>query len=108
VRGSKQQPKTGSGGAIRQLFRQAVKVLTGRDDDAPKPKKSSRRKGDDSARRFTKTANCLTRLRERSFTALPWLADTLDWLNLWQPGPVDGCAADFSHNPPSNDLSLRL
>ena len=41
VRGSKQQPKAGIGGAIRQLFRQAGKALTRRD---PAPTRKSRRR----------------------------------------------------------------
>jgi hypothetical protein len=49
----------------------------------------------------------LTRLRVRSVTALPWLADTLDWLNLWQPGGSE-LTGDLSQTAPNNDLSLRL
>jgi hypothetical protein len=107
VRGSKQQLKAGIGGAIRRLFRQAVKVLTGRETDVPMPKKSGRRTGDNTARRFTRTAHRLTRLRVRAAAALPWLVDTLDWLNLWQPGGAD-LTDDLSQDSPKNHLSPRL
>jgi hypothetical protein len=38
-----------------------------------------------------------------------WLADTLDWLNLWHPaaGASDELSAD-SFGGPNNDLSPRL
>ena len=107
VRGSKQQPKAGISAVIRRLFRQAVKVLTGREDDTPMPKKSGRRSGDDTARRFVRTAHRLTRLPVRGVRALPWLADTLDWLNLWQPGRTD-LTDDLSQELPNNHLSPRL
>ena len=85
VRGSKQQPKAGIGGVLRQLFRQAVKALT---QTAPVPKKTRRRSGGDASCQFTKAANRLTRFRARTFAAIPWLADTLDWLGLWEPRPM--------------------
>jgi hypothetical protein len=107
VRGSKQQPKAGISGAIRRLFRQAVKVLTGRETDAPMPRRSGRRSGDDTARRFVRSAHRLTRLRVRGARALPWLVDTLDWLNLWQPGGAD-LTDDLSQDSLNNHLSPRL
>jgi hypothetical protein len=107
VRGSKQQPKAGISRAIRRLFRQAVKVLTGRETDAPMPKKSGRRSSDDTAQRFGRTAHRLTRLRLRGVTTLPWLADTLDWLNLWRPGGIDP-TDDLSQDSSNNHLSPRL
>jgi len=56
------------------------------------PKKSSRRRsGDDTGRHFTRAAKPITRLRPRpaqacGMVAMLWLADTLDWLDLWHPG----------------------
>jgi hypothetical protein len=111
VRGSKQQSRPGIGAAIRRLFRQAVKALTDR-DPVPAPKKSGRRRsGDDTGRRFTMVAARLTRMCVRpasaAATALLWLSDTLDWLDLWHPGGDD--LADFPPKEvPNNDLSLRL
>jgi len=53
------------------------------------PKKSGRRTGDDRGRRFTRAAARLTRWSGRparaAASALLWLSDTLDWLNLWHP-----------------------
>ena len=54
---------------------------------------------------FTKAANQLMPLRR--VPALPGLADTLDWLNLWQPGGTE-LADDLSQTPANNDLSPRL
>ena len=67
---------------LRQLFRQAVKALT---QTAPVPKKTRRRSGGEASCQFTKASNRLTRFRVRTFAAIPWLADTLDWLGLWEP-----------------------
>jgi hypothetical protein len=49
----------------------------------------------------------LTRLRVRHFTAVPWLADTLDWLNLWQPGGTE-LTDDLSQTARDNHLSPRF
>jgi hypothetical protein len=107
VRGSKQQAKAGIGGALKRLFRQAVKAVTGREIDAPAPKKSGRRRaGDDTARRFSKTAARLTRLRLRpAASSLLWLTDTLDWLELWHNNEL---ADDPPQEAPNNHLSPRL
>jgi hypothetical protein len=72
------------------------------------PKKSGRRRnGEARGRQFTRTANRLTRLRARHVAALPWLADTLDWLNLWQPGDTE-LTDDLSQKAPNNHLSPRF
>jgi hypothetical protein len=110
VRGSKQQTKPGLGAALKKLFRQVVKVVTGRDADAPAPKKASRRRsGEDGARLFKKAATRVTRqaLRSvvRAFGAPPWLADTLDWLDLWQQNEP---AVDPPQEAPHNHLSPEL
>ena len=106
MRGSKQQPKAGSGGALRRLFRQAAKAFTRR-DHAPAPKKTGRRRGDVTGRRFARAAHRLTRFRLPATATLPWLADTLDWLNLWQPGGPE-LTDDLSQEGPNNHLSPRL
>jgi hypothetical protein len=99
-------PRAANSGTLRRLFRQAVKALTGREAEAPKPKKSGRRR-DDTGRQFISTANRLTHLRVRAAAALPWLADTLDWLNLWQPGGTE-LIDDLSQSAANNYLSPRL
>jgi hypothetical protein len=38
----------------------------------------------------------------------PWLADALDWLNLWQPDAGGGDLADQPEVAPINHLSPRL
>jgi hypothetical protein len=100
--------KAGIGGALKRLFRQAVKALTGRETDAPAPKKSGRRRsGENTSRRFTKTAARLTRwrLNQRVGPALIWLTDTLDWLDLWQHNELTDEVPQETHN---NHLSPRL
>jgi hypothetical protein len=37
-----------------------------------------------------------------------WLADTLDWLNLWHPGAGDDLTADRAAERSKNHLSPRL
>jgi hypothetical protein len=80
-------------------------------EPAPTPKKSSRRGGDDTSRRFTKAAARLTRSRVRpvraAATAILWLSDTLDWLNLWHPGG-DELTDIPPQETPNNHLSPRL
>jgi hypothetical protein len=87
-----------------------VKAVTGRDTD-PTPKKSGRRRsGDGSARQhFVRAAKRLTRLHVRpvsaAASALLWLADSLDWLDLWQHNTV---LDDQPQDTPNNHLSPRL
>jgi hypothetical protein len=82
--------------------------VTGREPDAPAPKKSTRRRGD-TGRRFAKVAARLTRSRMRPISAagsaLIWLTDTLDWLDLWQHNDLTDEAPQETHN---NHLSPRL
>jgi hypothetical protein len=89
------------------LWKQLAKMATRPADDEPQPPRQKEKEKTDSGL-FRRTATALIRRIAPHVTALPWLADTLDWLNLWQPGVIDGCADDLSRNPASNDLSLRL
>jgi hypothetical protein len=57
---------------------------------------------------FRRAATALIRRIAPRMTVLPWLADTLDWLNLWQQPGFDGCTDDLSHNRQNDNLSLRL
>jgi hypothetical protein len=81
--------------------------VTGRDTDAPAPKKSGRRSGDDTGRRFTKTAKRLTRWRpiQAAASALIWLTDAHDWLDFFQQNEPADEAPQENHN---NHLSPRL
>jgi hypothetical protein len=80
--------------------------VTGRDTDAPAPKKSGRRRGEAASRRFTKAAVRLTRWRPiRAAAAALWLTDTLDWLELWQHADPADETPQETHN---NHLSPRL
>lgn len=82
--------------------------MTGRETDAPIPKKSGRRRGGETRRgQFVRTATSIARPAEAGASAVLWLADTLDWLNLWQPGGTE-LTDDRSQTAPNNDLSPRL
>jgi hypothetical protein len=81
-------------------------VLTGGETEAPTPKKSGRRRnGETRARRFTRAATRTTRPAQAR-AGLLWLADTLDWLNLWQAGAES--TDDVSQSVSNNHLSPRL
>ena len=72
-------------GAIKQLFRDLKIALTGKDEPAPEVKRKRR---DETARGFRMTARKLVRRAVRlparaHAKAIGYLADTLDWLNLW-------------------------
>jgi hypothetical protein len=89
------------------LFRQAGKALAAR-DLAPAPKKSGRRSGDDR-RQFRRVARKILTSRVAAYVgARLWLADTLDWLDLWQPtiGTGDELTDDLAES--NNHLSPRL
>jgi len=106
ARGSKQEIRAGSGGAIRRLFRQAVKVLT--DRPAATPKKSRRRSGDGRNRQFRRLARKIMRRHANDAGSTPWLTDTLDWLHFWQHGPCISAAPTDEPAVPNNHLSPRL
>ena len=105
VRGSKQQVKPDS--TIKRLFRGAVRALTQR-DPVPAPKKARRRRGDTG--QFRAAANRTTSWRVRlpaATSALAYLADTLDWLELWHPTVVDEGQESQADSRP-NHLFPRL
>lgn len=67
--------------------------MTKPDPETPAPKKSSRRQeGETRGRQFRRVAR---RIMRRRLMPQPhgggalWLADTLDWLDLWQPGGTE-------------------
>ena len=84
---SKNQP-----GAIKTMFRNAVKAVTRRDDDEPPPPR--RRRGDtDTEKAFTISAKAVLRrtfrIPEEAYAAATdFLFDTLDCMNPW-PNDID-------------------
>jgi hypothetical protein len=100
-------------GQIRRLFRETVKALTRPEPEAPAPpKKSGRRKeGETRGRQFRRVARRITRWRLLSQSddgATLWLADTLDWLDLWHPTTGSEIGGEEADNRPDNHLSPRL
>ena len=108
VADGKQQPKPGLGGTIRQLFRQAVKVLTGREPDAPTPKKSRRRGGEETGPRLIRLAPRAFRsakailARSRSVVCHVFLWDTSDPCY-----PLDPAWQPFIENHPPFDETFN-
>jgi hypothetical protein len=96
-------------GAIKAAFRQTVKAITRPKEEEPKPQTRRRRGDSDRALRMTARATLrrVPPLPPQAFaTATAFLADTLDWLNLWH----DADASEPDDNPDvyRNDLPLRL
>jgi hypothetical protein len=90
---------------MRQLFRQAVKALATR--LIPAPKKSARRRSDERGRQFRRLAKRIVQRYATHSDVRSWLADTLDWLELWQPSASDDLSGD-AESAPNNHLSPRL
>ena len=99
----------GFAGAIKQLFRDVKKAITG---EAPAPP-PQRRRTEDTRSGFRPAAVRLVRSifhpREGE-PERPWLSDTLEWLQLWTEEPATG--PDLDHDPmrpgsfdPSGDFS---
>jgi len=87
VRGTVSRSKNHTTGGIRRLFRAAVKAVTRRaEEPAPEPR---RRRSGETGKAFASAAKSALRRAVRipanaCATAAVYLADTLDWLNLWQ------------------------
>jgi hypothetical protein len=129
-------------GAIKTLFRAAVKAVALPGNDAPKPEARKRRGGTDSraplcvtprldrqggkpsargryavlsagkagagkiARRFARAANDATHTVQEE--AVLYLADTQDWLNLWQDNRSVDDNIDDNFLPPQSYPSPQL
>jgi hypothetical protein len=72
-------------GAIKQLFREAVKVLTGRAEDEPQPQARRRRSGETDKAFGIAAVDLVRRVArlpvEAYVTATGYLRDVLDWMN---------------------------
>ena len=109
---SKDEKANGTGGSlaatIRQLFREAKAALTGITPDPQPP--ARRRDGEDTGRAaFTMAAGKLLRRAvripaEAYATATTYLADTLDWLNLWHHETDSG--DEFNEDQHSTPIHL--
>lgn len=78
---------------IRQLFREVKKALTGK---APAPKPAQRRRRGEETRSAFRLAfqKIMRRIRPPATPPPPaeslWLADTMDWMQLWHEEPNSG------------------
>ena len=95
-------------GAVRKLFREARKALTGK-APAPAPRGRRRRGTEESGRTFKKAARAimrrLPRLPAQAYAATAYLRDTLDWLNSWHEEPASEASEEISgpgHSQPGH------
>jgi hypothetical protein len=76
----------------------------------PQPKKSRRHSGDDAGQQFVQASRRLSHWPVRPGAAAMarlWLADTLDWLDLWHSG-TDELAGEPPESAANKHLSPRL
>ena len=105
------QPTTKpAAGDIRQLFG-TVKALTHRAEAEADDEEQKRRRREDSGKAFRMTAaaavrsekKIIARTRRKVYRrAERYLADTLDWLNLWN-GDGHDLSGDFGHDMQSSN-----
>jgi len=97
-------------GAVRGLFRAAVKALTRRVEDEPAPARRSRR--GETGRAFYRAAKAVlgraARLPAQAFAAATFLSDTVDWLNYWHNDTDNSSGPCETSDANRNDLSLHL
>jgi hypothetical protein len=77
------------------LFRAAVRAVTQRAEDGPKPE--ARRRRGETGKGFGLAARAIMRriaVMPAGAGAPAWLSDTLDWLNLWQENADNHYALD--------------
>ena len=95
---ARQSPQPHRQSRLLASWRRVAPSVTRRDPDVA-PKKSRRRRGDDStSRHFQLTAKFMRRrVRPASIyaPACLWLADTLDWLDLWSHAAADDFGEDY-------------
>jgi hypothetical protein len=100
-----------SAGAIKGLFRNAVKAVTARTDDEPPP---PRRRSDETDKAFRMAAVHIMRrvIRlpvEAYFAATDYLRDVLDWMNPYGQDEMDDSAElDGSLDTKQNHFSPHL
>jgi hypothetical protein len=98
-----------TGGAIKGLFRAAIKAITQPAEDHPLP--ARRRRRGETGRAFSRVARVALRripwLPPQAFTAPTFFADTIDWLTYWQNDAGDNDPCD-NLDVNRNDLSPRL
>jgi hypothetical protein len=88
------------------LFRDAVKAVTRRDDEEPKPQ--ARRRSGETEKGFSLAARrILRRAAAGSYVAAStWLADTLDWLRLWDDNAEAENLNGFDNEFKNSDTSF--
>jgi len=107
--GDKNQKASGLADALRRQFRAVMKALTRAPE--PRPQARRRRRTEETGRAFRMTARKLLRRAvripvEAYARATGYLADTLDWLNLWHHG--DQHFTEDVHHAPSDHLYPHL
>ena len=87
-------------GEIRRLFRAAAKAVVERVADILQPKTRRRRSGEDTRELFPRAWRraAAHKIPASHATATVYLADTLDWLQLWHPTTEFGGDPASSYN----------
>jgi hypothetical protein len=102
VRGSENQPT-----AIKELFRRAIKMITGRDADKPEP--DSKKGHGDAEGAFHPAANAVVtrarRLSEEAYAAaIGFLSDALEWMHICGDDALSHDTFDAGQETASNHL----
>ena len=105
--GGESKPRTigGSAAVIRQHFKAAARAVLQHDDDAPKPR---RRSEETTGKAFSVAAKSLLRRAvqvpaDAYGTASLFLAQTLEWLQLWEANDIEESGAlDDDYNTQQN------
>ena len=101
--------KSSAGQTMKRLFRDAIKAIARRDPEQ-QPKRRRRRGGEDTSRAFTMAKKILRPVFRypAAQKALAFLADTLDWLHLWQHDADSNLTEEIHHHPEQNHLFPHL
>jgi hypothetical protein len=104
AQGSKNRTTTG---AIKELFRKAVKAITGLDEAEPRP--AARRRRGETESGFQMAAKAALQRtaqlpRDAYVTAIAFLSDARDWLSLWHNETGSGEAQNGIQNTDTNHL----
>jgi hypothetical protein len=96
-------------GAIKGLFRTAVRAITRRDEDEPQPRRRSGETGKAFAMAARATLRRAVGLPAQAYAgATAFLSETLDWLNLWHNDADAAAELNDGAEPQQNFLFPHL
>jgi hypothetical protein len=96
-------------GGLKSLFRAVAKAVAERIDGAPRPTKARRRKsGEDTRELFPRARHMATARAKPIAAATAYLAQTLDWLQLWEHNADVGSNAASSYTAGQDQFTPKL